>query len=231
MLLAAASSPHRRLHQHICHRVLSTRQIGGYFGAELCSFDVNSDGNTDFLLVGAPLFYQPQQKREGQIHVYGLTKEVSSLCCLVNRRRLQSQSARWFGFPTAGAEERGGGERLIHGQVWHQHRQRLRPERRWSPRRCRRSPAGGRQPGGCVHLSGGWTEGDRQHFQSGRTTFGSRLCSLDGAEAQTREAGDVCVFATFTQPTQSCSGRCGSSDPCGLCVPPRESGERTSSPS
>ncbi|XP_056891585.1 integrin alpha-D isoform X1 [Takifugu flavidus] len=51
-------------------------QIGSYFGAELCSLDVDSDGNTDFLLVGAPLFYQPQEKREGQIHVYRLTKEM-----------------------------------------------------------------------------------------------------------------------------------------------------------
>ncbi|XP_051241529.1 integrin alpha-L-like isoform X7 [Dicentrarchus labrax] len=51
-------------------------QIGSYFGAELCSVDVNSDGNTDFLLVGAPLFYQPQEKREGRIYVYTLTDEI-----------------------------------------------------------------------------------------------------------------------------------------------------------
>uniref|UniRef100_A0A8P4G3Z1 VWFA domain-containing protein n=1 Tax=Dicentrarchus labrax TaxID=13489 RepID=A0A8P4G3Z1_DICLA len=51
-------------------------QTGSYFGAELCSVDVNSDGNTDFLLVGAPLFYQPQEKREGQIYVYTLTDEI-----------------------------------------------------------------------------------------------------------------------------------------------------------
>ncbi|XP_059199834.1 integrin alpha-M-like [Centropristis striata] len=51
-------------------------QIGSYFGAELCSVDVNSDGNTDFLLVGAPLFYQPQEKKEGQIYVYRLTEEM-----------------------------------------------------------------------------------------------------------------------------------------------------------
>ncbi|XP_028451723.1 integrin alpha-M isoform X2 [Perca flavescens] len=51
-------------------------QIGSYFGAELCSVDVNSDGNTDFLLVGAPLFYQPQEKKEGQIYIYTLTDEL-----------------------------------------------------------------------------------------------------------------------------------------------------------
>ncbi|KAM9363270.1 integrin alpha-L [Symphorus nematophorus] len=51
-------------------------QIGSYFGAELCSVDVDSDSNTDFLLVGAPLFYQPQEKKEGQIYVYTLTDEM-----------------------------------------------------------------------------------------------------------------------------------------------------------
>nr|XP_046258402.1 integrin alpha-D [Scatophagus argus] len=50
--------------------------IGSYFGAELCSVDVNSDGSTDFLLVGAPQFYQPQENREGQIYVYTLTNEM-----------------------------------------------------------------------------------------------------------------------------------------------------------
>ncbi|XP_040002029.1 integrin alpha-L-like [Xiphias gladius] len=55
---------------------LNGDQIGSYFGAELCAVDINSDGNTDFLLVGAPLFYQPQEKREGQIYVYTLTDEM-----------------------------------------------------------------------------------------------------------------------------------------------------------
>ncbi|XP_038570620.1 integrin alpha-M-like isoform X2 [Micropterus salmoides] len=51
-------------------------QAGSHFGAELCSVDVNSDGNTDFLLVGAPLFNQPQEKTQGQIYVYTLTDEM-----------------------------------------------------------------------------------------------------------------------------------------------------------
>ncbi|KAG7238177.1 hypothetical protein INR49_031161 [Caranx melampygus] len=55
---------------------LTGDEIGSYFGAELCSVDINSDGNTDFLLVGAPLFYHPQEKREGQIYVYTLTDEM-----------------------------------------------------------------------------------------------------------------------------------------------------------
>lgn len=60
---------------NINHKTV-TFQIGSYFGAELCSVDIDSDGNTDFLLVGAPLFYQSQEKTEGQIHVYRLTEEV-----------------------------------------------------------------------------------------------------------------------------------------------------------
>ncbi|XP_023135745.2 integrin alpha-D isoform X2 [Amphiprion ocellaris] len=51
-------------------------QIGSYFGAELCSADVDSDGNTDFLLVGAPLFFQPQEKKEGRIYIYSLTDKM-----------------------------------------------------------------------------------------------------------------------------------------------------------
>uniref|UniRef100_A0A3B4THL0 Integrin alpha-M-like n=1 Tax=Seriola dumerili TaxID=41447 RepID=A0A3B4THL0_SERDU len=57
-------------------QALDGEQIGSYFGAELCSVDIDSDGNTDFLLVGAPLFYQPQESREGQIYVYTLTDEM-----------------------------------------------------------------------------------------------------------------------------------------------------------
>ncbi|XP_078121540.1 integrin alpha-M [Sander vitreus] len=55
---------------------INGEQIGSYFGAELCSVDVNSDSNTDFLLVGAPLFYHPQEKKEGQIYIYTLTDEL-----------------------------------------------------------------------------------------------------------------------------------------------------------
>lgn len=54
-------------------------QIGSYFGAELCSVDIDSDGDTDFLLVGAPMFYLSHEKREGQMYVYRLTDEEVSL--------------------------------------------------------------------------------------------------------------------------------------------------------
>lgn len=61
------------------HLSSQTFQIGSYFGAELCSVDINSDDDTDFLLVGAPLFYQPPQKKEGRIYIYTLTNEVGSV--------------------------------------------------------------------------------------------------------------------------------------------------------
>ncbi|KAK0154215.1 Integrin alpha-M [Merluccius polli] len=52
-------------------------QIGSYFGAELCLVDVQSDNDIDFLLVGAPLFHHPQDKREGHIYVYKLTQQFT----------------------------------------------------------------------------------------------------------------------------------------------------------
>ncbi|XP_032090505.1 integrin alpha-D-like [Thamnophis elegans] len=32
-------------------------QIGSYFGASLCAVDLNRDGNTDLILIGAPMYY------------------------------------------------------------------------------------------------------------------------------------------------------------------------------
>lgn len=66
-------------------------QHGSYFGGEVCSVDLDSDGNTDFLLVGAPLFYRPHEKREGKIYSYRLTHElelvkVSDITALVMGR-------------------------------------------------------------------------------------------------------------------------------------------------
>ncbi|XP_007948491.1 integrin alpha-L [Orycteropus afer afer] len=43
-------------------------QIGSYFGGELCGVDVDQDGETELLLVGAPMFYGDQ--RGGRVFVY-----------------------------------------------------------------------------------------------------------------------------------------------------------------
>ncbi|XP_063059284.1 integrin alpha-L-like [Engraulis encrasicolus] len=52
---------------------LESEQIGSYFGGELCAVDIDSDGTTDFLMVGAPLYYHPQI--EGLMYVYALAEQ------------------------------------------------------------------------------------------------------------------------------------------------------------
>ncbi|XP_018606218.2 integrin alpha-M [Scleropages formosus] len=53
---------------------LHGQQIGSYFGGELCALDLDSNGETDFLLVGAPLYHEPQ--KEGKMFVYSLSTQV-----------------------------------------------------------------------------------------------------------------------------------------------------------
>ncbi|MXQ89875.1 hypothetical protein E5288_WYG014031 [Bos mutus] len=53
-------------HQHTGKVVLFT-QIGSYFGASLCSVDVNGDSSSDLVLIGAPHFYE--QTQGGQVSV------------------------------------------------------------------------------------------------------------------------------------------------------------------
>ncbi|XP_075384246.1 integrin alpha-L [Tenrec ecaudatus] len=43
-------------------------QIGSYFGGELCGIDMDQDGETELLLIGAPLFYGEQ--RGGRVFVH-----------------------------------------------------------------------------------------------------------------------------------------------------------------
>ncbi|XP_048187741.1 integrin alpha-M-like [Perognathus longimembris pacificus] len=47
-------------------------QIGSYFGATLCSVDLDSDSNTDLVLIGAPHYYE--QTRGGQVSVCPMPK-------------------------------------------------------------------------------------------------------------------------------------------------------------
>ncbi|KAM6166274.1 integrin alpha-X [Erethizon dorsatum] len=47
-------------------------QIGSYFGASLCSVDVDRDGSTDLVLIGAPHYYEPTCG--GQVSVCPLPK-------------------------------------------------------------------------------------------------------------------------------------------------------------
>ncbi|XP_061585515.1 integrin alpha-2 [Cololabis saira] len=52
------------------------RQIGSYFGSVLCSLDVDRDGVTDLLLVGAPMYMNDQQKEEGSVYLFSVTKGI-----------------------------------------------------------------------------------------------------------------------------------------------------------
>ncbi|XP_029697630.1 integrin alpha-11 isoform X3 [Takifugu rubripes] len=57
-------------------QALLGEQIGSYFGSELLSMDVDGDGQTDVLLVAAPMYYNQGWER-GKVYVYGLTPETS----------------------------------------------------------------------------------------------------------------------------------------------------------
>ncbi|KAM4795646.1 integrin alpha-E [Rhinophrynus dorsalis] len=52
---------------------LRGEQLGSYFGYELCSLDLTSDGTTDFLLVAAPFYHIKGE--EGRVYIYELTDE------------------------------------------------------------------------------------------------------------------------------------------------------------
>ncbi|XP_005882140.2 PREDICTED: integrin alpha-M [Myotis brandtii] len=47
--------------------IIEGSQIGSYFGASLCSVDVDRDGTSDLVLIGAPHYYEPT--RGGQVSV------------------------------------------------------------------------------------------------------------------------------------------------------------------
>uniref|UniRef100_A0A8C0ZVN1 VWFA domain-containing protein n=1 Tax=Castor canadensis TaxID=51338 RepID=A0A8C0ZVN1_CASCN len=54
-------------------------QIGSYFGAALCSVDVDSDGSTDVVLIGSPHYYE--QTRGGQVSVCPMPKGRAQWRC------------------------------------------------------------------------------------------------------------------------------------------------------
>ncbi|KAK7156263.1 hypothetical protein R3I94_006369 [Phoxinus phoxinus] len=53
--------------------VLQGEQVGSYFGSVLCALDIDRDQYTDYLLVGAPHFYQNGE--EGKVLVYRLNED------------------------------------------------------------------------------------------------------------------------------------------------------------
>ncbi|XP_051541348.1 integrin alpha-2 [Myxocyprinus asiaticus] len=53
-------------------------QIGSYFGSVLCPVDVDSDGITDLLLVGAPMFMSEEKFETGRVYLFSITKGTLS---------------------------------------------------------------------------------------------------------------------------------------------------------
>lgn len=49
-------------------------QIGSYFGSVLCPVDVNADGVTDLLLVGAPMYMSEEKSETGRVYLFTITK-------------------------------------------------------------------------------------------------------------------------------------------------------------
>ncbi|XP_034364175.1 integrin alpha-M isoform X2 [Arvicanthis niloticus] len=54
------------------HTDIKGSQIGSYFGASLCSVDMDVDGNTNLILIGAPHYYE--KTRGGQVSVCPLPR-------------------------------------------------------------------------------------------------------------------------------------------------------------
>ncbi|XP_034525440.1 integrin alpha-M [Ailuropoda melanoleuca] len=59
--------------------VIKGSQIGSYFGASLCSVDINRDGSSDLVLIGAPHYYD--QTRGGQVSVCPLPRGRAKWQC------------------------------------------------------------------------------------------------------------------------------------------------------
>ncbi|XP_040828895.1 integrin alpha-X isoform X2 [Ochotona curzoniae] len=70
-------------------------QIGSYFGASLCSVDVDRDGNTDLVLIGAPHYYE--QTRGGRVFVCPLPKGRAVWQCQAILRGEQGHPWSRFG--------------------------------------------------------------------------------------------------------------------------------------
>ncbi|KAM6118479.1 integrin alpha-E [Phoenicopterus ruber ruber] len=80
-------------------QTLQGEQVGSYFGSELCPLDVNHDGVTDLLLVGAPFYHI--QGEEGRVYVYRLETETGSFTLKEHLNvQVTSPFAR-FGFTVA----------------------------------------------------------------------------------------------------------------------------------
>ncbi|MBZ3878652.1 Integrin alpha-D [Sciurus carolinensis] len=69
--------------------------VGSYFGASLCSVDMDKDGSTDLVLIGAPHYYE--QTRGGQVSVCPMPRGQSRWRCEVILRGEQGHPWGRFG--------------------------------------------------------------------------------------------------------------------------------------
>ncbi|KAI5131979.1 Integrin Alpha-X [Manis pentadactyla] len=70
-------------------------QVGSYFGASLCSVDVDGDGSSDLVLIGAPHYYQPTQG--GEVSVCPLPQGRARWQCEAVLHGVQGQPWGRFG--------------------------------------------------------------------------------------------------------------------------------------
>ncbi|KFR05483.1 Integrin alpha-E, partial [Opisthocomus hoazin] len=80
-------------------QTLQGEQVGSYFGSELCPLDVNHDGVTDLLLVGAPFYHI--QGEEGRVYVYRLETENGSFTLEGHLNAQVTSPVARFGFTVA----------------------------------------------------------------------------------------------------------------------------------
>ncbi|KAM9715733.1 integrin alpha-M-like [Menidia menidia] len=69
------------------------RQIGEYFGAEVCAMDVNSDGITDLILISSPMY----QELDGEGRVYVCTSRYLNVECFFDSPLILRGSASYKG--------------------------------------------------------------------------------------------------------------------------------------
>ncbi|XP_039375165.1 integrin alpha-D-like [Mauremys reevesii] len=67
-------------------------QIGSYFGGTLCAVDLDRDGNTDLVLIGAPMYYTPLNG--GRVYICPINWPGAMQNC---SKTLQGQTGKTFG--------------------------------------------------------------------------------------------------------------------------------------
>ncbi|KAG7316203.1 hypothetical protein KOW79_021069 [Hemibagrus wyckioides] len=83
---------------------ISGEQVGSYFGGSVCVLDLDSDNNTDFLVVGAPLYYSHHPQLEGRVYIYNLTQKLE----MVKVKEVYESSQGRFGMTLAAVADLNG---------------------------------------------------------------------------------------------------------------------------